>query len=135
MLTPTLTWTTAAPAISAAFLSSVVEVVEAFTIVLAVATVRGWRPAALGAMAGLGLLALIVVVFGPLLGLVPLRLLQSAIGILLLMFGMRWLRKAVLRAAGVIPLHDEAAAFEGETEALRRISPAAGGWDHVAVMT
>jgi len=68
-----LTWTTVAPAVSAAFLSSVVEVVEAFTIVLAVATVRGWRPASLGAMAGLVVLALIVVTFGPLLGLVPLR--------------------------------------------------------------
>jgi uncharacterized membrane protein len=114
-----LIWTTAAPAVSAAFLSSVVEVVEAFTIVLAVATVRGWRPASLGALAGLVVLALIVIVFGPLLGLVPLRLLQFAIGILLLMFGMRWLRKAILRGAGVIALHDEALAFAAETAELR----------------
>jgi uncharacterized membrane protein len=119
MLTPMLTWTTAAPAVSAAFLSSVVEVVEAFTIVLAVATVRGWRPAALGAMAGLALLALIVVAFGPLLSLVPLWLLQLAIGILLLLFGMRWLRKAILRQAGVIALHDEELAFAAETAELR----------------
>src|SRR3979411_2528169 len=90
-----LPWTPAAPAVSAAFLSSVVEVVEAFTIVLAVATVRGWRPAALGAIAGLALLALIVIVFGPLLGFVPLWLLQLTIGILLLLFGIRWLRKAI----------------------------------------
>jgi Ca2+/H+ antiporter, TMEM165/GDT1 family len=114
-----LTWTTAAPAVSAAFLSSVVEVVEAFTIVLAVATVRGWRPASLGAVAGLALLALIVVAFGPLLGLVPLRLLQFVVGILLLMFGMRWLRKAILRGAGVIALHDETLAFASETAELR----------------
>ena len=114
-----LTWTTAAPAVSAAFLSSIVEVVEAFTIVLAVATVRGWRPAALGAAAGLALLALVVVVFGPLLGFVPLWLLQLTIGILLLLFGIRWLRKAILRGAGVIALHDEETAFAAETAELR----------------
>jgi len=114
-----LTWTTAAPAVSAAFLSSVVEVVEAFTIVLAVATVRGWRPATLGAAAGLVLLALIVVTFGPLLGFVPLAALQFAVGLLLLLFGMRWLRKAILRGAGVIALHDETLAFAHETAELR----------------
>jgi uncharacterized membrane protein len=93
--------------------------VEALTIVLAVAMVRGWRPAGLGALAGLGSLALIVVALGPLLERVPLHLLQLAIGILLLLFGLRWLRKAILRSAGVIPLHDEAAAFAAETAELR----------------
>ncbi|WMT71965.1 hypothetical protein [Bradyrhizobium sp. Ash2021] len=107
------------PAVTAAFLASLVEAVEALTIVLAVAIVRGWRPAGLGALAGLLLLALIVVALGPLLDQVPLHLLQLAIGILLLLFGMRWLRKAILRAAGVIPLHDEAAAFATETAELR----------------
>jgi uncharacterized membrane protein len=111
--------TTATPAITAAFLGSLVEAVEALTIVLAVATVRGWRPAGLGAVGGLALLALVVLVFGPLLDRVPLHLLQLAIGILLLLFGMRWLRKAILRAAGIIPLHDEAQAFAGETSELR----------------
>jgi Ca2+/H+ antiporter, TMEM165/GDT1 family len=114
-----ITWTVAAPAISAAFLSSLVEAVEALTIVLAVGTVRGWRPAGLGALAGLLLLALIVLALGPLLDRVPLYLLQLAIGVLLLLFGMRWLRKAILRAAGVIPLHDEAIAFATETAQLR----------------
>ena len=98
-----MTWTGAAPAISAAFLSSLVEAVEALTIVLAVGTVRGWRPAGLGALVGLVLLALIVLALGPLLDRVPLHLLQLAIGVLLLLFGMRWLRKAILRAAGIIP--------------------------------
>jgi len=93
--------------------------VEALTIVLAVATVRGWRPAGLGALAGLVLLVLIVAALGPLLDRVPLHLLQLAIGILLLLFGMRWLRKAILRSAGVIPLHDEAMAFAIETAELR----------------
>src|SRR5579864_3725805 len=106
------------PAMLAAFLGSLVEAVEALTIVLAVATVRGWRPAGLGALCGLVLLALIVVVLGPLLNLVPLHLLQFAIGVLLLLFGMRWLRKAILRAAGIIPLRDEAQAFARETAEL-----------------
>src|SRR5258708_20454849 len=107
------------PAMTAAFLGSLVEAVEALTIVLAVATVRGWRPAGLGALGGLILLALIVVVLGPLLNLVPLHLLQFAIGVVLLLFGMRWLRKAILRAAGIIPLRDEGLAFTRETAGLR----------------
>src|SRR6266436_7927087 len=114
-----LTWTSAAPAVSAAFLSSLVEAVEALTIVLAVATVRGWRPAGLGAIMGLLVLALIVVALGPLLDRVPLNVLQIAIGILLLLFGMRWLRKAILRAAGIVALHDETTAFASETAELR----------------
>jgi uncharacterized membrane protein len=107
------------PAMTTAFLASLVEAVEALTIVLAVATVRGWRPAGLGAFAGLLVLALIVVALGPLLDRVPLHLLQLAIGILLLLFGMRWLRKAILRSAGVIPLHDELTTFAAETAELR----------------
>jgi Ca2+/H+ antiporter, TMEM165/GDT1 family len=113
-----ITWAHA-PAMTAAFLASLVEAVEALTIVLAVATVRGWRPAGLGALAGLTSLVLIVVALGPLLDRVPLHLLQLGIGILLLLFGMRWLRKAILRSAGVIPLHDEAVVFATETADLR----------------
>jgi len=77
-----MTWTSDASAISAAFLASLVEAVEALTIVLAVATVRSWRPAGLGALAGLVLLALIVLLLGPLIGRVPLQALQLVIGIL-----------------------------------------------------
>jgi Ca2+/H+ antiporter, TMEM165/GDT1 family len=113
-----ITWAHA-PAMTAAFLASLVEAVEALTIVLAVATVRGWRPAGLGAFAGLMSLVLIVVALGPLLDRVPLHFLQLAIGVLLLLFGMRWLQKAILRSAGVIPLHDEAAIFATETTELR----------------
>jgi uncharacterized membrane protein len=112
-------WVHVGPAMTAAFLASLVEAVEALTIVLAVATVRGWRPAGLGAVGGLALLGLIVAGLGPLLDRVPLHLLQFAIGVLLLLFGMRWLRKAALRAAGIIPLHDEAKAFATETAELR----------------
>jgi Ca2+/H+ antiporter, TMEM165/GDT1 family len=113
-----MTWSIAAPAVSAAFLASLVEVVEAFTIVLAVATLRGWRSAALGTIAGLAVLAGIVLLLGPLLNRIPLHSLQLAIGILLLLFGMGWLRKASLRAAGIIPLHDEDAIFAAEAAQL-----------------
>jgi uncharacterized membrane protein len=106
-------------AVTAAFLASLVEAVEALTIVLAVALVRGWRPAVFGALAGLAALAIIIVALGPLLDRVPLHVLQLAIGVLLLLFGMRWLRKAILRAAGIIMLHDEARAFDDETAELR----------------
>jgi Ca2+/H+ antiporter, TMEM165/GDT1 family len=113
-----LDWTTAGPAIGAAFLASLVEVVEAFTIVLVVATLRGWRPAVLGTGAALATLAAVVVILGPLLDRVPLHLLQLVIGILLLLFGIGWLRKASLRAGGVLPLHDEDAIFANESREL-----------------
>ena len=106
-------------AILSAFLASLVEVVEAFTVVLAVGVTSGWRPALLGTGAGLAALALLVAVLGPLLNAVPLEAMQGTIGLLLLLFGMRWLRKAVLRAAGRIPLHDEDAAFDKERRLLR----------------
>ena len=111
-------WGSFAPAVGSAFLASTVEVVEAFTIILAVATLRGWRPAWLGTLAALAVLAVIVVGLGPLLGLVPLHGLQLVIGVLLLLFGLGWLRKAILRAAGVMALHDEAAIFERERREL-----------------
>ena len=122
--------TTAAPAISATFFASLVEVVEAFTIVLAAGTLRGWQAAVTGTAAGLAVLALIVVALGPLLDQVPLHWLQLVIGVLLLLFGMGWLRKAVLRAAGIIPLHDENAAFAAEAANLSdATAPRLGGFD------
>lgn len=105
-------------AILAAFLASTVEVVEAFTIVLAVGTLRGWKPAFTGTAAALLLLALAVIVLGPLLGRVPITSLQLVIGVMLLLFGMGWLRKAILRSAGVIALHDEDKIFADEQASL-----------------
>ncbi|RRI02741.1 hypothetical protein EH240_12210 [Mesorhizobium tamadayense] len=106
--------------VTASFLASFVEVVEAFTIVLAVGVTRGWRPALTGAASALAVLAALVLAFGPLLALVPITLLQFVVGVLLVLFGMRWLRKAILRSAGVIALRDEEAAFSRETDALSR---------------
>ena len=107
-------------AVTAAFLASLVEVVEAFTIILAVGTVRGWRPAAAGTMAGLIVLSAMVAFLGPALNQIPLQSMRIAIGLLLLLFGLRWLRKAILRYAGVIPLHDEFTAFAAATTELGR---------------
>ena len=138
LMTPLLTTAAlahAAPSVLAAFLAALVEFVEALTVVLAVGTVRGWRPALTGTGLGLAVLAALVLALGPALTRIPLGLVQLAVGTLVLLFGLRWLRKAVLRSAGVIPLHDEAAAFAGETEALRRHGLAAGGWDGVGVAT
>ncbi|MDB5448808.1 MAG: hypothetical protein JWQ97_4125 [Phenylobacterium sp.] len=112
-------------ALGSAFLASVVEVVEAFTIILAVGKVQGWRPAVAGSLAGLAVLAVVVAAFGPALQLIPIHALQVTVGVLLLLFGMRWLRKAILRRAGVVPRRDERAAFAVQaagliTEAFRQ---------------
>ncbi|MBN9254264.1 MULTISPECIES: COG4280 domain-containing protein [unclassified Mesorhizobium] len=106
--------------VTAAFLASFVEVVEAFTIVLAVGVTRSWRPALTGTALALVVLAALVLAFGPLLALVPIATLQFVVGVLLILFGMRWLRKAILRSVGVIALHDEDAAFSKETAELNR---------------
>jgi uncharacterized membrane protein len=110
---------TAAPIALASFLASTVEVVEAFTIVLAVSIVQGIRPALIGTAAALVLLVVAVVLFGPILALAPVHGLQLVIGILLLVFGLGWLRKAILRAGGALALHDETATFEKESRVLR----------------
>jgi uncharacterized membrane protein len=129
-----IAWTTAAPAIGAAFLASTVEVVEAFTIVLAVASLRGWRPALGGAGAALAVLALLVVLLGPMLNLVPLRALQLVIGVLLLLFGLGWLRKAVLRASGLMALHDEDAIYQRERARIGGEVRSERGADGVAAL-
>lgn len=129
-------WTHAGPSVLAAFLASLVEFVEALTIVLAVGTVRGWRSALTGVAGGVGLLVVMIIVFGPLLGQIPIKPLQLFVGVLLLLFGMRWLRKAILRVAGVIMLHDEQAAFDAETAQLRATSgKSASTLDPLAVAT
>jgi uncharacterized membrane protein len=128
-------WAHAAPSVTAAFLASLVEFVEALTIVLAVGMVRGWRSALLGTVGGVLVLALIVIVLGPALDRIPVELLQLVIGVLLLLFGMRWLRKAILRAGGIIALHDEAAEFSHEVQVMRTAGRRLlAGWDLVAAV-
>ncbi len=117
-----------------AFLASLVEFVEALTIVLAVGTTRGWRSATTGTVAGVALLAILVVAFGPALGRVPLDILQAVVGAMLVFFGLRWLRKAVLRYAGIVALHDEVKIYERRVGSLR--ADAAGrGFDWVGIGT
>jgi uncharacterized membrane protein len=118
----------------ASFLASLVECVEALTVVLAVGSVRGWRSALAGAGAALAVLAAVVAVLGPELKLIPLRAIQFVVGTMILLFGLRWLRKAILRAAGRIPLHDEAAAFAKNTAAMRSgVVDQHGALDRVAL--
>ncbi|MDQ2726995.1 MAG: hypothetical protein M3Y91_03820 [Actinomycetota bacterium] len=92
----------------AVFLACAVEAVEATTIVLAAGTARNWRSAIMGLFAGIGVLAVIVAALGPAISAIPLRSLRLAVGGLLLVFGLQWLRKAILRASGHKALHDEA---------------------------
>jgi uncharacterized membrane protein len=101
--------------------ASVVEMVEAMTIILASGITRGWRSTLEGTAAALLALAAIVAVLGPaLVNFVPIHLLRVVVGTLLLIFGLQWLRKAVLRASGYKALHDEAAIYEAEVKALSK---------------
>jgi uncharacterized membrane protein len=101
------------------FLASAVEMVEALTIVLAVGLTRGWRSTLIGVAAALVALTAIVAALGPALSVVPISTLRLVVGFLLLVFGLQWLRKAILRASGYKALHDEDAAFREETELAR----------------
>lgn len=103
--------------IAAVFAASAVEAVEAATVVLAMGLTRGWRSPLAGLGAALVALAIVVAALGPALELVPLEILRLVVGTLLLIFGLQWLRKAALREAGLIPMHDEDEAFERESRA------------------
>ena len=126
-----MTWAHVGTVVLAAFLASLVECVEALTIVLAVGMTRGWKPALTGAGAGALVLTVLTLVAGPALQRIPLTSLQLVIGALLLLFGMRWLGKAILRASGVIALHDETAIYAKEKAVLGRDR----GGDRVALLT
>src|ERR1700730_5222153 len=117
-----------------AFVASIVEWVEAFTIVVAVGNTRGWRSPILGTLAGLGTLAVIVGVFGTPLIIFHEQVSQSfhiVVGVLLLLFGMRWLRKSILRFAGIVALHDEELIYQREVAELRAQGLSLSRWDNI----
>jgi uncharacterized membrane protein len=125
-------WAHVGTSILASFLACLVECVEALTVVLAVGSVRGWRSALTGTSTAIAVLLLIVAALGTALTHIPLPLIQLVVGTLLLLFGLRWLRKAILRSAGQIPLHDEQAAFQKNTEAMHRLGRGPSTWDKIA---
>ena len=102
------------------FLASAVEAVEAVTIVLAAGTARDWKSAFRGVGAGIALLAFIIAFAGPAISHLPISSMRLGVGGLLLVFGLQWLRKAILRASGFKALHDEARIFQEELEAAAK---------------
>ncbi|WP_163509924.1 COG4280 domain-containing protein [Fodinicola acaciae] len=105
----------------AVFLACAVEAVEAVTIVLAAGTARNWRSALLGTLTALVTLAAIVAALGPALTLLPIELLRLVVGALLLVFGLQWLRKAILRASGHKALHDEDEIFRAQLADAKKV--------------
>jgi uncharacterized membrane protein len=110
---------TAAFLVASAFLASAVEMVEALTIVLAVGVTRDWRSSLTGVGVATLALAVIVAALGPALTVIPIDTLRLVVGALLLVFGLQWLRKAILRASGYKALHDEEQAFAREVAEAR----------------
>jgi uncharacterized membrane protein len=125
-------WAHMGTSIVASFLASLVECVEALTVVLAVGSVRGWRSALIGSATAIAVLLVIIAALGNALTHIPLPIIQLVVGTLLLLFGLRWLRKAILRSAGLIPLHDEEAAFAKNSATMRNLSTGHTTWDKVA---
>ncbi len=117
-----------------AFLASIVEFVEALTIVLAVGVTRQWRSTLIGVVAAVLVLSVLVGVFGTAIVLfVPIAVLRLVIGGFLVIYGLQWLVKAVLRAAGAKAKHDEAAIYQAEIAAMRDEAPVpASGMDWIS---
>jgi len=111
--------TSAVILVLATFLASAVEAVEALTVVLAVGVTRGWRSPLIAAGAATLALAAVIAIFGPALTRIPIDVLRLIIGTLLLIFGLQWLRKAILRASGYKALRDEEALYEREIAEAR----------------
>ena len=109
--------------VGAVFLACAVEMVEALTIVFAVGHTRGWRSAFEGVGAALVALSALVAVFGPALIHVPLTWLRLIVGGVLLIFGMQWLRKAILRSSGLKAKHDEDAIYQETVAELENVAP------------
>jgi uncharacterized membrane protein len=115
--------------VASVFIACMVEAVEALTIVLAVGATRSWRSAMTGVGVALIALAAVTAALGPALTALPINVLRGVVGGLLLVFGLQWLRKAILRASGLKALHDEEAAFAKEAEQAREAGTVASGID------
>ena len=111
------------------FLACAVEAVEALTIVLAVGTTRSWSSALAGVGAAAVALAALVLALGPALTSLPITTLRVIVGGLLLVFGLQWLRKAILRAGGLKAMHDETEEFAEQTESARAAPAPPAGFD------
>jgi uncharacterized membrane protein len=111
------------------FLACAVEAVEALTIVLAMGTTRDWRSALSGTAVALAVLVAVTAVVGPGVTSLPIDTLRLIVGGLLLIFGLQWLRKAILRSIGLVPLHDEDAQFRDQSAAARAAARPADGLD------
>jgi uncharacterized membrane protein len=114
------------------FLACTVEAVEALTIVLAVGTTRSWSSAMAGVGAAVLALAVIVAALGPAITSLPIGVLRVVVGGLLLIFGLQWLRKAILRSAGLKAKHDELQIYTEETAAARNVGAKVAGFDGYA---
>jgi Ca2+/H+ antiporter, TMEM165/GDT1 family len=113
--------------------ASLVEFIEALTVVLALGATRSWRSALCGAAAAVVVLAAVLGLFGGAIGRLPIRPAQFVLGVLLMLFGTRWLRKATRRAAGVLPRRNEMAALRRHEERFATLPRSGGGWDSSAL--
>lgn len=119
----------------ATFVACIVEMVEATTIVMAMGFTRSWKSAITGTVAALGALAVVTALAGyALANWLPTSALQLAIGGLLLIFGLQWLRKAILRSSGRKAIHDEDKIYREEVEAARAAGQSTGGLDMFSFM-
>jgi len=118
---------TALPLILTVFVACAVEAIEALTIVLAAGLTREWRSTFQGMAVALAVLAAIVAALGPTITLLPLTALRLVVGALLAIFGLQWLRKAILRATGYKSLHDEASAYLREVAAAKAAATSSRG--------
>lgn len=118
-----------------AFIASLVEFVEAYTIVLAIGVTRGWRAPILGAAAAMVTLGILVAIFGvTLVTAIDEHLFELIVGTLLLLFGLKWIRKAILRFAGIVAIHDEEVIFQREVAEMRSKGLSRGRFDWIGFL-
>ncbi len=123
-------------AILASFLGTGVEFVEALTIIMAVGVIRGFKSSLLGAFSAAVVLGLLIVIIGePLIKLIQLFYVQLIVGLFMLLFGIRWLRKAILRYAGLKSVHNEAESYQKEMERQKKAGSVSSGVDRFAFVT